>query len=131
MLAGLPSQRLATLYLARPAAGFLRSIDPTVTSAAAAADVDGDTMRIRAHVRHEGEPGRCAAIAGDDLVDLADPEAALYVEVPSISCALRALAARSKDVSAALAALRADRPGAQGAFRSRRSCCRCSITAAR
>jgi hypothetical protein len=98
LLAGLPSQRLATLYLARPATGFLRSLDPTVTSAAAAADVDGDTMRIRAHVRHEGEPGRCAAIAGDDLVDLADPEAALYVEVPSISCALRALAARSNDV---------------------------------
>jgi hypothetical protein len=60
LLAGLPSQRLATLYLARPATGLLRSLDPTVTSAAAAADVDGDTMRIRAHVRHEGEPGRCA-----------------------------------------------------------------------
>ncbi len=99
MLSGLPSQRLATLYLARPASGFLRSIDPTVVSAAAAADIDGDTMKIRAHVRHEGEPGRCAALAGDDLVEIADPEAAFYLEVPSISCALRALAGRSKGVA--------------------------------
>ena len=102
MLSGLPSQRLATLYLARPAGGFLRSIDPTVVSAAAAADVDGDTMKIRAHVRHEGEPGRCAALAGDDLVEIADPEAAFYLEVPSISCALRALAGRSEGVARTL-----------------------------
>ena len=102
MLSGLPSQRLATLYLARPASGFLRSIDPTVVSAAAAADVDGDTMKIRAHVRHEGEPGRCAALAGDDLVEIADPEAAFYLEVPSISCALRALAGRSEGVARTL-----------------------------
>lgn len=102
MLAGLGSQRLSTLYLARPATGFLRSLDPTVARAAAAADVDGDTMRIRARIRHEGEPGPCAAIAGEDLVDIADPEAALYLEAPSISCALRALGDRSKDVRAAL-----------------------------
>jgi hypothetical protein len=102
MLAGLGSQRLTTLYLGRPATGFLRSLDPTVVGAAAAADVDGDKMRIRGRVRHEGEPGPCAAIVGDDLVDIADPKAALYVEVPSISCALRALADRSKDVHAAL-----------------------------
>jgi hypothetical protein len=102
MLSGLSSQRLATLYLARPATGFLRSLDPTVVSAAAAADVDGDTMKIRARIRHEGEPGACAAIVGDDLVEIADPEAALYVEVPSITCALRALADRSKEVAATL-----------------------------
>jgi hypothetical protein len=102
MLSGLPSQRLTTLYLARPTTGLLRSLDPTVVSAAAAADVDGDTMKIRARLRHEGEPGPCAAIVGDDLVDIADPEAALYVEVPSISCALRALADRSKGVAATL-----------------------------
>ena len=106
MLNGLPSQRLATLYLARPATGFLRSLDPTVAEAAAAADVDGDSMRVRARVRHEGEPGRCAAIVGEDLVDIADPDAALYVEVPSISCALRALADRSEEVGAVLARLR-------------------------
>jgi len=102
LLSGLGSQRLATLYLARPATGFPRSLDPTIVGAAAAADIDGDTMKIRARVRHAGEPGRCAAIAGDDLVDLADPEAALYVEVPSITCALRALANRSKEVAATL-----------------------------
>jgi hypothetical protein len=102
MLAGLPSQRIATLYLARSATGPLRSLDPTVTAAAAAADIDGDTMRIRARIRHEGEPGRCAAIVGDDLVELADPEAAFYAEVPSIACALRALADRDKGAAATI-----------------------------
>ena len=91
-------------YLARPATGFLRSLDPTVASAAAAADVDGDTVHIRARVRHKGEPGRCAAIAGDDLVDLADPEAALYVEVPSdqlrAASARRALEGRQRGAAA-------------------------------
>jgi hypothetical protein len=102
MLSGLPSQRIATLYVAHPAVGSLRALDPTVVSAAAAADIDGDTMKIRARVRHQGEPGACAAIVGDDLVDIADPDAALYVEVPSITCALRALADRSKGVAATL-----------------------------
>lgn len=102
MLGGLPSQRLATLYLARPATAFLRALDPTIVGAAAAADVDGDTMRIRARMRHEGEPGPCAAIVDDDLVDIADPEAALYLEAPSVSCALRAVADRSKDVERTL-----------------------------
>jgi len=92
MLSGLPSQRIATLYLARPEVGFLRSLDPTVLSAAAAADIDGDTMKLRARVRHAGEPSSCAALVGDDLADIADPDAALYAEVPSIACALRALA---------------------------------------
>jgi len=102
LLEGLGSQRLATLYLARPSIGFLRSLDPTVVSAAGAADVDGDTMKIRARVRHEGEPGPCAAITGDDLVDIADPEAALYIEVPSIKCALQGLAGRYGGVDAVL-----------------------------
>ena len=102
LLNGLPSQRLATLYLAPPAAGFLRSLDSTVDVAAAAADIDGDTMRIRARVRHQGEPGRCAAMEGEDLTGIADPEAALYIELPSITCALRALAGRLPDVDAAL-----------------------------
>jgi hypothetical protein len=35
-------------------------------------------------------------------VDLADPDAALYLEVPSITCALRALADRFDDVDAVL-----------------------------
>lgn len=102
MLNGLPSQRLATVYLARSGARFLRSLDDTIVAAAAAADIDGDSMRIRARVRHEGEPGPCAAIVGDDLVGLADPEAALYLEVPSVSCALRALADRFDGVDATL-----------------------------
>ena len=102
LLDGLPSQRLATAYLARPASEFLRSLDPTVVAAAAAADIDGDRMQIRAHVRHEGEPGRCAALVGEDLVDIADPEAAFYLELPSIACALRALAERVDGVDAAL-----------------------------
>jgi hypothetical protein len=102
MLNGLPSRRLATLYLARSGAGLLRSLDPTIVSAAAAAEIDGDEMHIRAHIRHAGEPGRCAAIAGEDLAGLADPDTALYVEIPSISCALRALADRFADVDAAL-----------------------------
>ena len=102
MLGELGSQRLATVFLARPATGFLRSLDPTVDAAAAAADVDGDSLRVRARVRHEGEPGPCAAIAGEDLADIADPEAALYLEVPSIACALRGLADRSEEVDTAL-----------------------------
>jgi len=103
MLSGLPSQRLATLYLAGPAVAFLRSLDRTVAAAAAAADVDGDNMHIRARVRHEGEAGRCAAIQGEDLTGIADPEAALYLEVPSIACALRALADRVDGVDSVLA----------------------------
>jgi hypothetical protein len=113
MLSGLPSQRIATLYLARPEIAFLRSLDPTVLSAAAAADIDGDTMKLRARVRHEGEPSSCAALVGDDLADIADPDAALYAEVPSIACALRALADRSKGVAATLKRIArvADRKG--------------------
>jgi uncharacterized protein DUF3352 len=105
LLAGLPSQRIATLYLARPATASLRALDPTVTAAAAAADIDGDTLQIRARVRHVGEPGPCAAITGNDLIDIADPEAALYIEFPSISCALRALADRFDEVDAAVRAI--------------------------
>ena len=102
MLNGLPKQRLATIYLARSGARFLRSIDDTIVSAAAAADIDGDSMHIRARVRHEGEPGPCAAKTGSDLVDLADPEAALYLELPSITCALSTLADQFAGVDAAL-----------------------------
>jgi hypothetical protein len=102
MLNGLPSQRLATLYLSRAATGFLHMLDPTVSAAAAAADVDGDSLDVRARVRHTGEPGPCAAIAGDDLAGIADPDAALYVELPSVTCGIRALAARSGDAAAAL-----------------------------
>jgi hypothetical protein len=102
MLRGLPDQRLATVYLARSAAGFLRSLDSTVVAAGAAADVDGDNMRIRARLLHAGEPGPCAALRGEDLTGIADPEAALYVELPSVACALRALADRIDGVDAAL-----------------------------
>ncbi len=102
LIARLPSQRLATLYLSRSATGFLRSFDRTIASAATAADVDGDSMRVRARVRHVGAGGPCSATSGDDLVELADPDAALYVELPSIACALRALAARFDSAAAAM-----------------------------
>ena len=91
LLGGLPSRRLATLYLARSATGFLRSVDRTIASVAAAADVDGDNIHVRAHVRHVGDGGRCNATDGDDLVEIADPDAALYVEVASVGCLLRLL----------------------------------------
>jgi hypothetical protein len=102
MLNALPDQRLATVFLAQAGTRFLRSLDNTIVAAAAAADIDGDSMRIRARARHEGEPGPCATIVGDDLVGLADPETAFYLELPSISCALSALADRFKGVDATL-----------------------------
>ena len=102
LLGELGSQRLTTVFLARPATGFLRSLDPTVEAVAAAADVDGDSLRVRARVQHQGQPGPCAAIAGQDLAEIADPEAALYLEVPSIRCMLRALTERFADVDALL-----------------------------
>jgi hypothetical protein len=102
LVAGLPGQRLATVYLARGATRFMRSFDRTVASGAAAADVDGDSMRIRARVRHTAAGGACSAPSGSDLVDLADPDAALYIELPSIACALRSLADGFDEVGAAL-----------------------------
>ena len=94
------------MYLARPATGFLRSLDRTVDSAAAAADIDGDTHADPRARAARGRAGPCAAIEGRATSpSIADPEAALYLEVPSITCALRALADRVPDVKAALARL--------------------------
>ena len=104
LLGGLPDQRFVHAYVARGAAGFLRSLDETVASAAVAADVDDDRMRIRAQIRHRGEPGPCGLGSGEpEIVDVADPEAALYVEVPSVACAIGALRERSEGVDDALA----------------------------
>lgn len=103
LLDGLPAERFVHGYLARSAAGPLRSLDRSVASAAAAADVDGDRMRIRMRVRHTGKPGRCSSAPGDSaLLGTADPDAALYLEVPSIGCAITALAARFEGAGAAL-----------------------------
>ena len=104
LLDGLPEQRLAHLYLGRGAIDFLRSLDSTVTAAAAAADViEDDRMRLRARVLHDGAPGPCGAKDDDSgLVDVADPDAAFYLELSSVSCALEALAARDDGVRAAI-----------------------------
>jgi hypothetical protein len=102
LLDGLPDERFAHGYLARRAARPLRSLDGSVTAAAASADLDGETMRVRLRALHEGEPGPCAAgRGGDELLEVADPDAALYLEVPSIGCAIRALAGRFDGVGGA------------------------------
>ena len=105
LMEGLPDQRLATLYLSRPATESLRSIDRTIAAVGAAADVDGDTMKIHARVRHLGGPGPCSASGGDELLEIADPKAAFYLELPSIACAVRALARRFEGVKEAVASL--------------------------
>ena len=98
----LPDRRLATLYLARSATGVLRSLDRTITTAAAAADIDGDSMKVEARVKHVGTPGACSTTGCDELLELADPDAAFYLELPSIACAVRALAGRFDAVDAAV-----------------------------
>jgi hypothetical protein len=102
LLEGLPDERFAHAYLARSATGFVRSLDPTVTSAAVGADIDGDTMRLRARVRHVGQPGPCVETTAEPLAEIADPKAAFYVEAPSIGCALRTLARRYAGVRGAM-----------------------------
>jgi hypothetical protein len=102
LLRGLPDERFVHLYLAPSTTGFLRPLDSSIRSAAAAADIDGESLHIRARVRHEGRAGPCYTATDDPLVELADPEAAFFVEVPSVSCALRALAKRFDGVAAAM-----------------------------
>ena len=99
---GLPDQRLATLYLSHSATEPLRAFDRTIAAVTAAADVDGDTMRIRAQVRHLGGPGPCSASTGAELVEVADPKAAFYIELPSMTCALRSLARLFEGVDEAI-----------------------------
>ncbi|MEA2386208.1 MAG: hypothetical protein QOJ22_382 [Thermoleophilaceae bacterium] len=102
LLDGLPDERFAHGYVGRRAAAPLRALDGSVTAAAAAADLDGETMRVRLRALHRGKPGPCAAgRGGDELLDVADPDAALYLEVPSIGCAIRALAGRFEGVGGA------------------------------
>ena len=102
LIEGLPDQRLATLYLSRSAAQSLKAVDRSIAAVAASADVDGDTMRVVARARHLAGPGPCAASTGDELVEVADPKAAFYVELPSMTCALRALGQRFKGVDDAI-----------------------------
>ena len=54
LLRGLPDERFVHLYLAPSTTGFLRPLDSSIRSAAVAADVDGDSLHIRARVRHDG-----------------------------------------------------------------------------
>jgi hypothetical protein len=100
---GLPDQRIATLYLSNLATEPFRAFDRTIAAVTAAADVDGDTMRIRALVRHLGRAGPCSASAGDELVEVADPKAAFYLELPSMTCSLRTLARLFEGVDEAIA----------------------------
>jgi hypothetical protein len=102
LLEGLPDSRFVHGYLGRSAIGFVRSHDPTVVSAAAGADIDGDTVRIRALVRHLGQPGPCVETTAEPLAEIADPDAAFYFEVPSVGCALRTLARRYDGVGSAM-----------------------------
>ena len=95
LLAGLPDQRFVHGY-ARAGAVPLREIDRSITAAAAALDVDGETMRLALRFAHDGAGGRCSEpVAGSDLLEVADPDAAVYLELPSIACGVRALAARA------------------------------------
>jgi hypothetical protein len=101
LLDGLPDQRFVHGYLARGALAPLRSFDPSVTAAAAAADVDGDLMRIRLRTAHDAPVGPCSGGHGEeDLLEMADPDAAVYLEIPSIACGLRTLSARADGVGA-------------------------------
>ena len=102
LIEGLPDQRLTTLYLSHSATEPFRSIDRSIAAVAAAADVDGDSMKISARVRHVGGPGPCSAAGGDELVEVADPKAAFYLELPAMTCALRALARQFEDVEQAI-----------------------------
>ena len=103
LLDGLPDERFAYGYFKRAVLGRLRTLDRSVAALAAGADVDGDLMRIRVHAAHDKEAGECSTgRGGSDLLGMADPDAAVYVEVPSIACAIRALAAQATGVGAAL-----------------------------
>lgn len=102
LLNGLPDDLFTHAYLTRSATGFLRSLDRTVATAAVGADIDGDNIEIHARVRHIGQPGPCVETTADPLVEIADPDAAFYLEAPSIGCALRTLARRYKGVDRAL-----------------------------
>ena len=101
---GLPEQRFVHGYLGRMASKPLRRLDRSIVSAAAGIDIDDDLARVRVRARHEREGGRCTeGVSGDELLDLADPKTAVYLELPSISCAIRSLAARTDGGEEALA----------------------------
>jgi hypothetical protein len=106
LVAGLPEQRFLHAYAGRAADIPLRELDASIVAAAAGADVDGDRMRVGARLAHEGEGGPCVAgTGGSELLDVADPDAALYLEVPSVACVLRGVAANTEGGLAALSTL--------------------------
>ena len=72
-----------------------RRLDPSVERLAAAVSSGGDRMTVELVARHRDEPGPCVrGRGGDELLSLADPQAALYLEIPSIRCAIRLVAGR-------------------------------------
>ena len=91
----LPEQRFVHGYVSRDQAKGLRGLDASIMSAAAGLDLDDGLARLRVRARHDREGGRCSAgVSGDELVELADPGAAVYLEVPSVTCAIRAVTGR-------------------------------------
>jgi len=104
LLDELPDGRFAHAYLAPAAVRALRVPDRTTRSAAGAADVSEDLLRVHAVARHSNAGGGCpVAHSGSDLVDLTDPQAALYVEVASLRCMLESLTGTFPSVDAAFA----------------------------
>jgi hypothetical protein len=92
---GLPEQRFVHGYVSRDQAKGLRGLDASIASAAAGLDLDDGLARLRVRARHDRDAGPCSAgVSGDELLDLADPDAAVYLEVPSVTCAIRAVAGR-------------------------------------
>lgn len=95
LVEGLPEDRFAHAYVTAPVLRMLRSLDDSLRSAAAAASLEGERVSLEVRARHTGEPGPCSeGKGGDELLEAADRRAALYLEVPSIGCALRLLARR-------------------------------------
>jgi hypothetical protein len=96
LLRGLPQDRFAHLYASASATRGLRPVDPSLRELAAAASASGGRVHVRLRARHARPPGECGHDRrGGELLDLADDGAALYLELPSVACAIRALARNS------------------------------------
>jgi hypothetical protein len=103
LLEELSEERFVHAYIGRDALGELAALDGTIRAAAVSADLIDDRVLIRARARHDGAGGPCSAgRGGTELLEVADPDAALYVEIPSIGCAVRTLAARVEGAGLAL-----------------------------
>lgn len=103
LVGDLPDDRFAHGYVAPGAIPLFRRFDRSLERLAAAASLDGDRLSVAVRARHRGAPGPCVrGRGGDELLSLADPRAALYLEIPSIRCAIRLLAGRIDGAPAVL-----------------------------